>query len=118
MIRFRQWSRKGYAIFASLGKHVTIGHACKSIAEASLTKTGWLDKPCLNRKNKTDETDTLPPEEADECRLWLYEMDLCTIVSPSLTVSEEGQVRFFNNLSDKKSNIGTTVIPVLLFFCF
>ena len=55
MIRFRQWSRKGYAIFASLGKHVTIGHVCKSIAEASLTKTGWLDKPCLNRKNKTDE---------------------------------------------------------------
>ena len=39
MIRFRQWSRKGYAIFASLGKHVTIGHVCKSIAEASLTKT-------------------------------------------------------------------------------
>ena len=57
-------------------------------------------------------------KEADEMQTWLYEMDLCTIVSPSLTVSEEGQVRLFNNLSDKKSNIGTTVVPVLLFFCF
>ena len=118
MIRFRQWSRKGYAIFASLGKHVTIGHVCKSIADASLTKTGWLDKPCLNRKNKTDETDTLPPEEADECRLWLYEMDLCTIVSPKMPESGGGRVRLFINLWVRKGSIGTAGMPVLIFFCF
>ena len=28
-IRFRCWNRKGYAIFRSLHRHVTIGHVCK-----------------------------------------------------------------------------------------
>lgn len=38
MIRFRYWSHKSYAVFSSLGKHVTIGFVCKSIVEAALTK--------------------------------------------------------------------------------
>ncbi len=38
-IRFCRWSRKAYAAFASIGKHVTIGKVCKSITEASLNKT-------------------------------------------------------------------------------
>ena len=37
--RFRRWSRKPYAVFCSLGRHITIGHVCKSIADASLRKT-------------------------------------------------------------------------------
>lgn len=38
MMRFRYWSHKSYAVFSSLGKHVTIGFVCKSIVEAALTK--------------------------------------------------------------------------------
>lgn len=38
MIRFRRWSRKGYAMFCSLGKCVTIGNLKKGIADASLNK--------------------------------------------------------------------------------
>ena len=37
-IRFRRWSRKGYAVFMSLHKAVTIGHVCRSIADAALGK--------------------------------------------------------------------------------
>lgn len=38
-IRFRCWNRKGYAIFRSLHRHVTIGRVCKSIADSALKRT-------------------------------------------------------------------------------
>ncbi len=39
-IRFRRWSRKGYAVFCSLSADVTIGRVCKSICEMALRKSG------------------------------------------------------------------------------
>ena len=36
--RFRRWSRKAYAAFASIGRHVTIGCVNKRIADKSLSK--------------------------------------------------------------------------------
>lgn len=38
IIRFRRWSRKAYAAFASIGKCVTIGCLRKSVADSSLSK--------------------------------------------------------------------------------
>ena len=38
LVRFRCWSRKGYAMFASLGKCVTIGNLRKRVADVSLGK--------------------------------------------------------------------------------
>lgn len=37
-LRFRRWSRKAYATFASIGRCVTIGHLHKNVVEASLLK--------------------------------------------------------------------------------
>ena len=37
-LRFRKWSRKAYAAFASLGRCVTIGCLPKSVADSSLSK--------------------------------------------------------------------------------
>lgn len=37
-LRFRKWSRKAYAAFASLGRCVTIGCLPKSVADSSLKK--------------------------------------------------------------------------------
>lgn len=37
-LRFRRWSRKAYAPFASVGRHVTIGCVHKGIADRSLAK--------------------------------------------------------------------------------
>ncbi len=42
MLRFRRWSRNPYAAFCSLGRNVTIGVVCRSIADASLKKTSGL----------------------------------------------------------------------------
>lgn len=38
MLRFRRWSRKEYAAFVSLHRHVTIGQVGRGIADASLGK--------------------------------------------------------------------------------
>ncbi len=38
--RFRRWSRKAYAAFASIGRHVTIGCLRKNVADSSLRKQG------------------------------------------------------------------------------
>lgn len=53
-IRFHQWSRKAYAVFASLKRHVTMGCVRKGITEVSLSKgavcvqafasKAWMDK--------------------------------------------------------------------------
>jgi hypothetical protein len=38
VIHFRRWSRKGYAVFCSIGRCVLIGRLGKNVAEASLKK--------------------------------------------------------------------------------
>ena len=66
MIRFRHWSRKAYAAFASLGKHVTIGHVCKSIAEASLCKSVNLCMVAVSRLMTEKEEGELCWEVSEE----------------------------------------------------
>ena len=63
-IRFRCWNRKGYAIFRSLHRHVTIGRVCKSIADSALKK----DKNTLNLENRRGGVDCLlyTSDAADE----------------------------------------------------
>ena len=38
-VRFRRWSRAGYAVFNSLGSYVTIGNLVISISDKSLQKS-------------------------------------------------------------------------------
>ena len=47
-LRFRRWSHKSYAAFASIGRNITIGRLSKGVADSSLRK-------------QTDTTDTLLP---------------------------------------------------------
>ena len=69
LIRFRQWSRKGYAIFCSLGRQVTIGCLSKKVADCSLTKQQGSSHSILHdglSKNKLTEEFTdkdHPPKE-------------------------------------------------------
>ncbi|MFR5758299.1 MAG: hypothetical protein ACLUE2_08795 [Bacteroides cellulosilyticus] len=44
-LRFRKWSRKAYAAFASLGRCVTIGCLPKSVADSSLSKQSPEHQP-------------------------------------------------------------------------
>lgn len=75
-IRFRCWNRKGYAIFRSLHRHVTIGRVCKSIADSALKK----DKNTLNLENRRGgvdfrmqtEEEAWPPEGSPELSSVLF----------------------------------------------
>jgi len=44
MIVFSQWSRKSYAVFASLGKIIKIAQVSADISDKSLTKTRSLNR--------------------------------------------------------------------------
>ena len=62
-IRFRQWSRKAYAIFATLGLCVTIGQLRKNITECALCKQQTPHTTGLDPQRETDwENLTLSPE--------------------------------------------------------
>lgn len=64
-LRFRQWSRKAYAAFASIGRCVTIGCLPKDVADCSLSKqkagtaAGCKSQGCIDDTNgrKGQETD-------------------------------------------------------------
>ena len=52
-IRFRRWSRKAYAAFASIGRCVTIGCLRKNVADSSLSKqkaAGLPDMPDAGKR--------------------------------------------------------------------
>lgn len=75
-LRFRRWSRKGFATFASIGRNVTIGHLPKGVADCSLRKqTNTVSSPNPNLSDMTIESlkqrvlagHDLSPEEA----VWL-----------------------------------------------
>jgi len=57
-LRFRRWSRAGYAVFCSLGCSVTIGSLAVSISDKSLQKSVGVSKsPVLTFASDTESTD-------------------------------------------------------------
>ena len=61
MLRFRRWSRKEYAAFVSLHRHVTIGQVGRGIADASLGK----QKATVREGKKTEGTSWTDFSEED-----------------------------------------------------
>ena len=63
IIRFRRWSRKGYAIFCSLGKSVVIGYLKKGIVEIALKKqSNVCVLSTVGRQDITDEKEGESPD--------------------------------------------------------
>lgn len=63
VIRFRQWSRKKYAAFCSLHRHVIMGHVRKGITEVSLTKgllSACTDLFSFRTENREEDLSPLP----------------------------------------------------------
>lgn len=52
-LRFRRWSHKAYAVFASMGRCVTIGQLAVHIADRSLQKQHSVQKPHSNNPSMT-----------------------------------------------------------------
>lgn len=63
-VRFRRWSRKGCAVLVSLRVAVTIGHVCRSIADAALGKNKSFST--ANRKQMVPEDNVGESEKPDE----------------------------------------------------
>lgn len=63
-IRFRRWSRGGYAAFASLGKNVTIGRLSGEISDVSLLKQIALCQDLLPFNNREKEEEEEKVQEA------------------------------------------------------
>ena len=62
-LRFKRWSRKGYAAFASMHQHVTIGCLAVAVSDCSCQKQQQLSD------FNNSETCKIPGEEAEES-LW------------------------------------------------
>lgn len=67
-LRFRQWSRKAYAAFKSIGRHVIIGSIKNIVADALLGKQKgsgeivnivWHERFCVSK----DHSDDIYPDE-------------------------------------------------------
>lgn len=61
-VRFRRWSRKAYAVFASLGKSISIGNLSVHMAGDSLFRKVELIKCIISgeRENEPDAEEELP----------------------------------------------------------
>lgn len=65
-LRFRKWSRKAYAAFASLGRCVTIGCLPKSVADSSLSKQkSGTSAGCKSGRQSLEDTDNSKGQETD-----------------------------------------------------
>lgn len=87
VIRFRQWSRKAYAAFASLGREVVICRVGKSVTEASLCKVSKYtgkemrhDRPGYERR----ETEPAPPDIGNPA------LELILLAEPTTPAVPEG----------------------------
>ncbi len=63
-VRFRQWSRKNYAVFSGLNKEITIGHVSASICGKALLKNNHLSED--TQKQFTDGIFSTDRENSDE----------------------------------------------------
>ena len=60
-LRFRRWSRAGYAVFCSLGCSVTIGSLAVSISDKSLQKSTGVSKcPVISFASDFESVDKSP----------------------------------------------------------
>lgn len=96
VIRFRRWSRKGYAMFCSLGKCVTIGNLKKGIADVSLGKQAnvcTLSSVCLpsHEDNAGDQWD-------DEITPTEYMLQMFGLQPLQLQAAAEGSCFLLNNI--------------------
>lgn len=98
--RFCRWSRKPYAIFASLRLHVVIGKLRQSAADASLCKIGKTNR--LSLLVPVQREDSSPEFEADignpppvpSGQATLFAFSACTLFSPAVTCGEEERMPY------------------------
>ena len=101
---FRQWSRKSYAVFATLGNEVQIGHIDVGICEKA------IDKNNTERSFKKDCTDSLLNEtdDLDELTLVNTDLQLMSLLSITSNSDESSQHCCSSNTKKYIDNINIT----------
>ena len=84
-VRFRYWTRKGYAAFSSLGLCVTIGQLRKNVTEQSLTKQVGCN--LLLPTNATAEDSQIDPKERETLPALNEELLLALLYAQAATTS-------------------------------
>lgn len=127
-VRFRRWSRKGYAVFVSLRIAVTIGHVCRSIADAALSKNKSFSE---NREQRTSVDERMAEGAVDDggggilvsasqvvnAVLFLVLMQRVVSVSGKSVVCPERYIPLYNIGSGMgKARKRVSLIPLLMFF--
>jgi len=86
-IIFRQWSRKSYAIFASLGKEVQIGHIDDGISEKAIDK----NKTKKSSKKDWNNSSLIETDDPDELMLVNTDLQLISLISEITNSDESSQ---------------------------
>lgn len=111
LLRFRHWSRKAYAAFASIGRYVTIGCLRKCVADSSLSKqevtgaTGHAGCAAENAWTGRVEKETTPGSLSGDdsllCALIHSEINLQSLFRPAESGSCPKQNKEIKNLINK-----------------
>ncbi|MFR1324934.1 MAG: hypothetical protein ACLSCE_01190 [Bacteroides cellulosilyticus] len=117
-LRFRKWSRKAYAAFASLGRCVTIGCLPKSVADSSLSKQkSGTSAGCKSGRQSLEDTDNGKGQETDigiplgsenglGTKLEIFGFRGLTPVLCPATIGPKGEKVCKSPLSQNKTGVG------------
>jgi len=86
-IVFRQWSRKSYAVFASLGEEVQIGHIDDGICEKAIDK----NKTKKSIKRDWNKSSLIETDDPDELILVNTDLQLISLLSETINSDESSQ---------------------------
>jgi hypothetical protein len=84
---FTQWSRKSYAIFASLGKEVQIGHLDEGVCEKAIDK----NKTKKSSKENWNNFSLIETDDPDELMLVNTDLQLISLISETINSDESSQ---------------------------
>lgn len=112
-LTFRQWSRKGYAIFASLGKEVNIGHVDVEICEKASEKNNIKKTAGLHNID----TSITEDEEVEELSLNDLDAQLISCIGLTSQIDESSQLcciliskNILNNLYNTSCSSGCSCV--------
>lgn len=88
-LRFRRWSRKAWAVFASVGREVTIGTLRDGIARQSMIKS---HVPVSNCGNDGDDRQEEEQEELEVVQLQVVELLPVSLAVPSAAAAFQVQI--------------------------
>lgn len=113
-LRFRRWSRKGYAAFISVQRAVTIGQLSARISERFQVKNGSIHTSVLtvdkaNEGETEKEEDTCRPGSPESILSLLFLQAVCpmqTVSRPAASYVPTYKRQFFRNRGKFQSRTG------------